>query len=226
MSTFLTPSLPDYESYDYRTEWSKRRLEDMAEKKVLNSLLPDGGTLLELGGGFGRLTEGLSRRFCPSVMVDGSSLNTKLARKIAPAAETVRAELAHLPFRDGTFDRLVMVRVVHHLPQPQFVLGEISRVIRGRGVAVISVPNRRASKDGQLGNTMVGRGTQGHEIYAAPVGYYTSALPLSEIRGVGLFDNALGKALRWVPSLHLLDVATSRLWRVKKTLFLKFVFDS
>lgn len=217
-------AIPDYESYDYRTEWSRRTLEDLAEKKLLWSLLPAGGNVLELGGGFGRLTEGLSQRFTPAVMVDASARNTRLAHARAPDAEIVRAELTHLPFRGGTFDNLVMIRVVHHLPRPDLVFGEIRRVARGRGVAVVSVPNWFPFRESPCTNSVVGKGPQGHSIYAAPLEYYKKALPLREIRGVGLFDNTVGKVMRRVSRLHLLDVATSRLWRVKKMLFLKFEF--
>lgn len=216
------PTVPDYESYDYTGEWVNREIEDKAEKELLRALLPDGGELLELGGGFGRLTEALTARFSLVAMVDASAQNTRRAHARVPEAEIVRAELAHLPFRERTFDCVAMVRVVHHLPRPYLVFDEIRRVTRRPAVAVVSVPNPYTAGIRHSGNALVGVGPQGHFVYGAPLDYYTNYLPLKEIRGVGLFDNAVGKILRRLTFLHLLDLGTSRFWRVKKNLFLKF----
>jgi ubiquinone/menaquinone biosynthesis C-methylase UbiE len=216
------PTVPDYESYDYVGEWANREIEDRAEKKLLRALLPKEGPLLELGGGFGRLTETLTSGPSLVVMVDASARNVRLAHSRAPAAEIVRAELTSLPFREETFERLVMVRVVHHLPQPRLVFDEIARVARRTAVVIVSVPSPRRNQASGSGNSLVGVGPQGHAIYSAPFSFYASLFPLRKTRGVGMFDNAVGKVLHRLVFLHLLDVATSRIWRLKPTLFLKF----
>jgi SAM-dependent methyltransferase len=215
-------TIPDYESYDYATEWLHREIEDKAEKALLRALLPAGGVLLELGGGFGRLTETLVSDFSLVVMVDSSARNTRRAHARAPAAEVVRAEITRLPFKEGAFDKALMVRVIHHLPQPHLVFDEIQRVAHRPAVVVVSAPNPCTSKIRHPGNAIVGVGPQGHLIYAAPLDYYAGFFPLKELRGVGLFDNLVGRILHRLAFLYLLDVATSRMWRVKKTLFLKF----
>jgi SAM-dependent methyltransferase len=47
-----------------------------------------------------------------------------------------------LPFRSGTFDLVMMLEVVEHLPDIPHILREISRVMRPDGVAILSTPNR------------------------------------------------------------------------------------
>src|SRR5215468_10881846 len=60
MSTPERPSICDYEGSNYRTEFwegKQRDYEDGAERVALRRLLPhDGRRLLEVGAGFGRLT--------------------------------------------------------------------------------------------------------------------------------------------------------------------------
>jgi SAM-dependent methyltransferase len=47
-----------------------------------------------------------------------------------------------LPFRSSTFDLVMMLEVVEHLPDIPHILGEIARVTKPGGVAILSTPNR------------------------------------------------------------------------------------
>jgi methionine biosynthesis protein MetW len=47
-----------------------------------------------------------------------------------------------LPFKDETFDVVVCTDVLEHLFAPLFLVGEIHRVLRPEGTAVVSVPNQ------------------------------------------------------------------------------------
>lgn len=48
-----------------------------------------------------------------------------------------------LPFDDAAFDTVVLDNVLEHLSTPGALLGEIRRVLRPSGVAVVGVPGRR-----------------------------------------------------------------------------------
>lgn len=64
---------------------------------------------------------------------------------------------------------------------------------------------------------------EGHRIYVTPLSTYGGApFERTEIRGVGIFDNRVGRAMRRVSALTRLDLSTSRLWPVKPMLFVKF----
>ncbi len=56
-----------------------------------------------------------------------------------PAAD-VQADLCDLPFDDGHFDLLLSSHVLEHLPDDGPALGELARVLRPGGRAVIMVP--------------------------------------------------------------------------------------
>jgi ubiquinone/menaquinone biosynthesis C-methylase UbiE len=218
--------LPDYETYDYATEWEGKQIEDSAEKAVMRMWLRPSGSCLELGGGFGRITTFLESFFGTVVMLDFSQRNLRTAGRRLGRTGLVRSEISRQPIRDSTFDCIVMVRVVHHLPEPELVLSEVKRVAKNGATLIMSVPNTAMGKTRSLReNSLVGRGPQGHLIYAAPVKYYTRSFSYLGAKGTGLFENSLGVRLHKLTFLHLLDVATSSLWQLKPTVFLRLRVD-
>jgi SAM-dependent methyltransferase len=52
----------------------------------------------------------------------------------------VFADAAELPFRDGSFDTVVLFDVLEHLGKPNDALREIARLLRPGGSALLSVP--------------------------------------------------------------------------------------
>jgi SAM-dependent methyltransferase len=53
-----------------------------------------------------------------------------------------RADLASLPFEDGSFDLVVSFEAIEHVEDQERVLDELVRVLAGGGVLAISSPNR------------------------------------------------------------------------------------
>jgi ubiquinone/menaquinone biosynthesis C-methylase UbiE len=217
--------LPDYENYDYLGQWRRREVEDNVEKELLAGIVKGSSCCLELGGGFGRLAsslEGVSETY---VMVDASSKGLRLAGSRLRSAHLVRCDIGWLPFRSGSFDSSFMVRVIHHLRHPQSALAEMARVTRQGGAAVISFPNTIYGTRRRLTRlSMVGRGPQGHYIYAGPFDAYRNPMLVPvDRRGVGLFDNWLGRLLRSSSLPASLDLGTSSLWPIKPLVFVTFL---
>ena len=52
------------------------------------------------------------------------------------------ADVRRLPFRDGSFDAVYSMGTIEHFRDPETALGEIHRVLRPGGRAVVGVPNR------------------------------------------------------------------------------------
>lgn len=59
-----------------------------------------------------------------------------------PAVRFEKADLLALPFPDETFDAVVSLQVIEHLQRPREFVSECARVLRERGVLVLSTPNR------------------------------------------------------------------------------------
>jgi len=221
-SPSMADEIPDYETYDYEREWRSRGIQNRAERELLEKLIEPRESCLELGGGFGRLTSTLESMFEKVFMIDMSRSNLERASTRLEKTKLIRTNIIGIPFEDCTFDSVVMVRVLHHVRDLKTLLGEVVRVSRRNACVVVGVPNTSRSR-GLAKNTFVGVGPQGHTIYAAPISAYAHPLlDRVEMRGLGLFDNGIGKRLHSWSRLAALDVATSVAWTAKPYLFIKF----
>ncbi|HYB04769.1 MAG TPA: class I SAM-dependent methyltransferase [Nitrososphaerales archaeon] len=218
-------AIPDYEKYDYTREWRNKQIEDLAEKKILSKWITPGKICLELGGGFGRLTSFLEPRFSQIVMVDFSRANIERASQKLKKTEIIRSELHRLPFEDNKFDYIFLIRVIHHLADPLVVLGEIQRVAKEGATVVISAQNPTIGRYRHLKtNTLVAIGDCGHQIYLAPLNYYsTKNLKETTRLGTGMFENFVGLKLHRLTFLHSVDVMFAPLWYLKPNIFMRLV---
>lgn len=214
------PYIPDYESYDYTAVWARRGIEDLAEREVV-SRWAVGETGIELGGGFGRITSVLEKRIGRMFMLDYSMRNLRRAASRLQRTTLVRASLERLPFDDDSFDFVALVRVIHHVPDPDRLLGEVVRVSRDGGTFVLGIANEIGKRSSE--SVLVRVTPAGHRIYSTPLGRYANpGLERLEVRGVGAFDNAIGRRIERLTPLASLDVKTSRLWPAKSMLFVRY----
>lgn len=102
--------------------------------RVLARIPPD-GRVVDLGCGAGSITWELSRR-ARVVGLDRSSVQLGLARANAPAALLVRADIADLPFADGSFDVATAFWSLIHVRRDRHavVLEAIARCLRPGGL--------------------------------------------------------------------------------------------
>jgi ubiquinone/menaquinone biosynthesis C-methylase UbiE len=131
--------------FNYAQFWTGRDYEHESEISALRRLLGGRhyGHAADIGGGFGRLSVVLMKYADRVTLCDPSSQQLSLSREIFPGEPFARelAEASKLPFADGSVDLAVMCRVLHHLPEPEPELAEISRILRPGGQAVIEVAN-------------------------------------------------------------------------------------
>jgi SAM-dependent methyltransferase len=79
-------------------------------------LIPEGSTVLDLGCGAGLVTADLTTR-ARIVGVDISAGQLELARRNAPTARFVRADMVDLAFAPGSFDAVVAFWTLIHVPR-------------------------------------------------------------------------------------------------------------
>jgi SAM-dependent methyltransferase len=110
--------------------------------------------ILEVGCGEGIVMAALAARL-PGTRFDGLEFDeTALegARARCPGATLVRGDACALPFGDQSFDLVVCLEVLEHLPEPARALRELRRV--SRAGSLLSVPHEPFFR---LGNLLRGK---------------------------------------------------------------------
>jgi SAM-dependent methyltransferase len=136
----------DDDGFNYMDFWSGRAYEHEAEVMAIRRLLRGRrfGEAADIGGGYGRLSVVLSEFADKVILVDSSSKQLALAADFLadhPGVEKRLMDAASLDIRDASVDLVAMVRVLHHLPNPDAELAEVSRILRPGGTAIVEVPN-------------------------------------------------------------------------------------
>lgn len=110
-------------------------------------------TVVDLGGGTGRAARALDR---DPLVFDGSRGMLKKAR--AHDLKTVRGDVRHLPFVDGSLDGVVSVDAIHHFPDVATTVESVFRTLAIGGVFVVRDfdPNTYRGKVLVAGETVVG----------------------------------------------------------------------
>jgi len=146
------PPICDYEGSNYRTEFWEgkgRDYEDRVERIALRRLLPPRGRrLLELGAGFGRLSEEY-HGYDQVILLDYSLSQMRYAQEHLGATGRytfVAADAYHLPFRPGSFDAVAIIRVIHHMSDVPTVLNQVRQVMVNGGTLLLEYANKRHLK--------------------------------------------------------------------------------
>jgi ubiquinone/menaquinone biosynthesis C-methylase UbiE len=92
-------------------------------------------SVVDLAGGTGRASDGLTAAGFDPVVVDRSAGMLRRTRESGHGA--VRGDAEALPLRDDAVDAAVIIDALHHLPDPESGLAEAFRVLRPGGVVVI-----------------------------------------------------------------------------------------
>jgi ubiquinone/menaquinone biosynthesis C-methylase UbiE len=96
--------------------------------------------LLDLGGGTGRVSSGMSGMVERVVLTDVSWGMMREANG-KPGVKPVNAHAERLPFPEGSFDRILMVDAFHHVCDQEESVGEMMRVLAPGGRLVVEEPN-------------------------------------------------------------------------------------
>lgn len=139
----------DKYEYDYSTYWDKREYEHNAEVRVLKKIMKNltGSLFLDVGGSYGRHLPQYHQKFHSCILLDYSLNALKQARESMKKAgiknvHLILANAYHLPLKTGTFDGAMMIRVMHHLEEPDTAVAEISRVLRPDSHLILEYANK------------------------------------------------------------------------------------
>jgi demethylmenaquinone methyltransferase/2-methoxy-6-polyprenyl-1,4-benzoquinol methylase len=132
-----------FDHFDFIAPWYDRIIRLTVSPRLAQALkLPHDGILLDAGGGTGRSSFHL-RPLVSRLAICDFSLPMLKQAQAKGGMETVQARAEALPFRDGAFDRVMIVDALHHFFDQQEALHEFARVLKSGGRLVIEEPDRR-----------------------------------------------------------------------------------
>ncbi|MCK4333906.1 class I SAM-dependent methyltransferase [candidate division WOR-3 bacterium] len=121
----------------------------VAEARMIERLLdPESGErLLEIGSSAGYRIEGYAEKGVKLWGVDADHDAIETAKRTGSPVNLIEADASDLPFPNESFDRILCVHLLEHLPDPKKAIGEMARVLKPQGCAVIVVPCERIQGD-------------------------------------------------------------------------------
>ena len=114
--------------------------------------MEDGNRILDAGCGDGRHCWEACKRNCSTIIgldIDREELKKNkyvldLAKEEGKSNGTyylVQADVTSLPFKDGSFDKIICSEVLEHVPQDREGVKELVRVLSDKGTIGVSVPH-------------------------------------------------------------------------------------
>lgn len=133
--------------HNYLRYWDGRDYEQAAEELMINRML-EGKHFkhaVDVGGGYGRLSVVLTQFADKVTLAEPSQQQLDIAKDFLKGkSKKVDLQLAQaekLPFEDESVDLAMVVRVIHHLPNPIPAFEEIHRVLEKDGYFLIEFAN-------------------------------------------------------------------------------------
>lgn len=142
-----------YDTYDYPSYWKGREYEHQSEIITINNFLkkiPKLKTILEIGAGYGRLVPSYYFRGKRIILSDPSARLLKIARGRLKnkGIEFIHAgiENLHPKVRKNTASLVILIRVLHHIEDPDVAFSVISKITKNSGYLILEFPNKRHLK--------------------------------------------------------------------------------
>lgn len=136
----------DDPKYNYQDYWTGREYEHAAEEMAIKRLLKGKRfkRAIDVGGGYGRLSKLLANFADKVTLAEPSQQQLDIAKiylKDIPRVEQRLLQAADLNVPKNSVDLVLVVRVLHHLPDPMTELREISRVLKPGGTFILEFAN-------------------------------------------------------------------------------------
>lgn len=133
-------------AYNYQDYWQGRDYEHAAEELAIRRLLRGRKFNLgvDVGGGYGRLSKFLTKYSKKVILAEPSQQQLDIGAmylKATPQVERKLWQAADLKLKDGEADLVLVVRVLHHLPDPSAEFAEIARVLKPGGTFLLEFAN-------------------------------------------------------------------------------------
>ncbi len=140
-------SQTQHETHDNPAWWEGREFEHKAEAHALTQLLnlvTRRKSIVDIGGGFGRLTPVYAPYFSKLLLLDPSEKLLFFAQdylKNVRGIEFKKGKAEKLPVASNTYDVALLVRVFDQFEDQKEVIREVSRILNEEGFIILQVEN-------------------------------------------------------------------------------------
>jgi SAM-dependent methyltransferase len=136
----------DDPQYNYQDYWQGRDYEHAAEELAIRRLLRNRyfKHAIDVGGGYGRLSKYLTRYADKVTLAEPSLQQLDIAKvylKDTPQVDQKLLQAADLKMKASSVDLVLVVRVLHHLPDPMPEFKEIAKVLKPGGTFLLEFAN-------------------------------------------------------------------------------------
>jgi ubiquinone/menaquinone biosynthesis C-methylase UbiE len=136
----------DDPKYNYQDYWTGRDYEHAAEEMAINRLLrgKEFNHAVDVGGGYGRLSKFLTKYAKKVTLAEPSQQQLDIGKiylKDTPQVDCKLWQASDLKLKDGEADLVLVVRVLHHLPDPAPEFNEIARALSPGGTFILEFAN-------------------------------------------------------------------------------------
>ena len=135
----------DDPSYNYQDYWYGREYEHAAEEMAIKRLLRGKKFehAVDVGGGYGRLSKFLTKYAKKVTLAEPSQQQLDIAKIYLKDTDVSQklVQAADLKMKDNSADLVLVVRILHHLPDPSPEFREIARVLKPGGTFLLEFAN-------------------------------------------------------------------------------------
>lgn len=143
-----------YDNYDYPSYWKGREYEHLSEIFAIKSFLneiPKIESLIDIGAGYGRITEEYIYRAKKIILSDPSARLLKIARNKFKKRKNIkliqsRIENLEKKVKRNHFDLVLLIRVIHHIENPEKVFKIINHITKKNGYLILEYANKNHFK--------------------------------------------------------------------------------
>jgi len=136
----------DDPEFTYTDYWTNRQYEHQSELLAISRLLGKRKfkQVVDIGGGYGRLLPHLNH-YCKSLtLIEPSLKQRQIAKdflKKIKEVKIVSGTADKTKLKTGIYDLVIMIRVMHHLPQPESTFKELARLLAPKGLIILEFAN-------------------------------------------------------------------------------------
>ena len=165
-------------NYNYSKYWENRDYENKAEEQAIKKMLRGKkvNSAVDIGGGYGRLCPLLQQFSNKVYLLEPSKKQREIAKDfLANYSVSIKnGSSTKTDFSPNSVDLITMIRVMHHLPDPEPTYKEIHRILKPGGLFLLEVANSKNFK------SVIRRTLKGKRTPSKPVDIKNNSTTLSD----------------------------------------------